>query len=168
MGLLYMQEIETPIGSIVAIADDSYLYLSEFADSSTLQLKFEFLETVMDSKIRIGTCQILEEFGAELRQYFKKELSKFSIPTKSFGTGFYKKVWNMLSEIDYGKTISYKHLAHKCNSPKGFRAVAQANSKNFHSIVIPCHRVINANGKLGGYSGGLNRKKFLLELESGV
>ena len=81
------------------------------------------------------------------------------------GTEFQQKVWRALQEIEYGETISYATLAQRVDSPKGFRAVAQANGKNPFSIIVPCHRVIASDGKLGGYTGGLDKKEYLLALE---
>ena len=101
----------------------------------------------------------------ELSEYFKGERKSFSIPYLLKGTTFQEDVWNALSKITYGKTQSYKDIALKVKRPKAFRAVGSANGKNKIPIIIPCHRVINASGELGGYAYGLDLKRKLLILE---
>ena len=104
----------------------------------------------------------------QLEEYFKGERKKFNIPLDIKGTIFQKKVWNELNKIPYGKIVSYKKIAEKIGNKKALRAVGRANSQNPICIVIPCHRVINANGNLGGYSAGLLVKERLLELEGSL
>jgi len=102
----------------------------------------------------------------EFEEYFSKKRKKFSLPLDFSGTDFQKKVWLELQKIPFGKTLSYKELAIKINHRKAYRAVGSANGKNPLCIVIPCHRVISADGSLGGYSGGLDWKRKLLALEN--
>ncbi|WGU68998.1 methylated-DNA--[protein]-cysteine S-methyltransferase [Capnocytophaga canimorsus] len=104
----------------------------------------------------------------EIENYFKGELKEFSIPLDLTGTPFQQKVWRILQQIPYGKTISYKEQAQKYRDNKAIRAIASANGKNKISIIIPCHRVIGSNGNLIGYAGGIWRKKKLLELEQNI
>ncbi|MDR3667450.1 MAG: methylated-DNA--[protein]-cysteine S-methyltransferase [Ignavibacteriaceae bacterium] len=101
----------------------------------------------------------------QLKEYFNMERKEFDIPLDLRGTDFQKEVWKELTKIPYGKTISYKELAIKMGGAAKSRAVGQANSLNPTPIVVPCHRVINTDGKLGGYSCGLDVKEMLLELE---
>jgi O-6-methylguanine DNA methyltransferase len=101
----------------------------------------------------------------QLREYFSGERKKFSVKLDLSGTKFQLKVWKELTKIPYGRTISYKELATKTGDPKAVRAVGGANGSNPIPIIIPCHRVINANGELGGYSGGLDIKSMLLTIE---
>ena len=110
--------------------------------------------------------QLLLASFAQLQQYMQGLRCDFDLPLDiSLGTDFQRRVWQALQGIGYGETISYAILANRVDSPKGFRAVAQANSKNPFSIIIPCHRVISSDGKLGGYTGGLDKKEYLLALE---
>ncbi|SDW84969.1 methylated-DNA--[protein]-cysteine S-methyltransferase [Nitrosomonas communis] len=109
---------------------------------------------------------LFEQAITQLRAYFAKELSDFELPLKATGTAFQRKVWQSLTTIPYGKTISYKSIAERIQTPKAVRAVGLANGKNPISIIIPCHRVIGANGKLVGYGGGLSRKQWLLAHEA--
>jgi methylated-DNA-[protein]-cysteine S-methyltransferase len=104
----------------------------------------------------------------QLIQYFHGERRVFELPIHQTGTPFQQEVWNELMTIPYGKTISYLELARKTGDTKATRAVASANGKNNVAIIVPCHRVIGANGELVGYGGGLWRKKWLLEHEAKV
>lgn len=110
----------------------------------------------------------LNTASLELFEYFKGERKKFSVKLDIKGTDFQKKVWKELQKIPYGKTCSYKDIAIKLNDPNASRAVGTANGKNPICIIIPCHRVIAQNGKLGGYTGGLDIKIELLEVEGGI
>lgn len=101
----------------------------------------------------------------ELREYFEGKRKEFDLPLSYRGTDFQVRDWKALMEIPYGETRSYKQIAEAAGSPKAFRAVGSANHKNRICIIIPCHRVINADGSLGGYGGGVEHKKQLLELE---
>jgi methylated-DNA-[protein]-cysteine S-methyltransferase len=102
----------------------------------------------------------------QLREYFNGERRLFDIPLDLEGTPFQLAVWRALMEIPYAKTSSYRHIAIAVDRPRGFQAIGQANTRNPVPIIVPCHRVINADGSLGGYGGGLDRKKELLRLEA--
>ncbi len=116
----------------------------------------------------IGNLYLVEEEGKLIRvtfEYFAGSRKEFDIPLKLYGTEFQIKVWKALEVIPYGETKSYKDIAICIDNPKGCRAVGLANNRNPIPIIIPCHRVIGANGKLVGYGGGIDKKIFLLELE---
>lgn len=110
--------------------------------------------------------KILTQATQELEEYFSGKRKTFTVPLNLNGTPFQKQVWNQLSKIPYGKTFSYKDIAAKIKNKNAVRAVGTANGKNPLCIIIPCHRVIAANGTLGGYSGGITIKKKLLALEN--
>jgi len=112
--------------------------------------------------------EVLHEAYKQIEEYFLKKRKSFDFKLNPQGTEFQKKTWNELSKIPYGQTISYLELAKRVGNPKASRAVANANSRNPLSIVVPCHRVIGSNGKLIGYAGGLDRKQFLIILESNL
>jgi methylated-DNA-[protein]-cysteine S-methyltransferase len=101
----------------------------------------------------------------QLKEYFDGKRISFDLPLRLEGTLFQKKVWEQLTTIPCGETRSYQEIAQSLNIPKAYRAIGQANSKNRFVIIIPCHRVIHANGALGGYNGGIDRKKWLLAHE---
>ena len=110
--------------------------------------------------------QLLLVAIGQLQQYFQGIRHDFDLPIDtSLGTEFQQQVWRALQDIKYGEAISYATLAQRVGNPKGYRAVANANGKNPFSIIIPCHRVIASDGKLGGYTGGLDKKEYLLALE---
>jgi methylated-DNA-[protein]-cysteine S-methyltransferase len=109
-----------------------------------------------------GLAHVVEQLNA----YFSGELTDFEMPMDMHGTDFQRRVWAALSEIPYGETISYGELARRVGNPKASRAVGLANGRNPIAIVVPCHRVIGADGSLTGYGGGLERKVWLLEHEA--
>jgi len=122
-----------------------------------------FVEEIGESS---GETEILKEAIKQFYEYFNGTRKDFNIKYEIRGTEFQKKVWQVLVEIPYGVTLSYKELANKIGNEKASRAVGKANSKNIISIIIPCHRVIGADKSLTGYSGGLHRKRWLLDFES--
>jgi methylated-DNA-[protein]-cysteine S-methyltransferase len=104
----------------------------------------------------------------QLEQYFRGERREFDLPLKLDGNSFELSVWDSLREIPYGETVSYGHVARRLGHPDAPRAVGAVNGRNPVAIIVPCHRVIGADGSLTGYGGGLERKRFLLDLEAGV
>jgi AraC family transcriptional regulator of adaptative response/methylated-DNA-[protein]-cysteine methyltransferase len=139
--------------------------LLEFTDRRRLELQFSRLRKYFKSAIIPGDNEHLVQLRKELREYFEGNRDSFSLKQVYPGSPFEVKVWNELLKIPYGATTSYEQIAKKIGSPKSSRAVGRANGFNRISIIIPCHRVINKNGELGGYGGGLWRKKLLLSLE---
>ncbi|APC92229.1 MULTISPECIES: methylated-DNA--[protein]-cysteine S-methyltransferase [Francisella] len=165
--IFYAQEVLTPIGCLIAVADNSYLYACFFTNDSIIKSIEKLLKTY-NAKITFKTNKITSQTKDQLDKYFKIELRDFSIPLQLTGTNFQKQVWQQLIKIPYGETISYLEEAREIGKPTAFRAVANANGKNILPIIIPCHRVINTNGKLGGYTGGLDKKEYLLNLEKTI
>lgn len=108
----------------------------------------------------------LDKLERQLSEYFDGDLEDFDLPLVEQGTAFQQEVWAALCEIPYGETWSYRQLAERVQRPLGYQAVGQANSRNPHAIVVPCHRVVQANGSIGGYAGGVERKKWLLRHEA--
>jgi AraC family transcriptional regulator, regulatory protein of adaptative response / methylated-DNA-[protein]-cysteine methyltransferase len=159
--------IESPLGPIVAAANDDGVCLLEFTDRRMLETQFRTLRKVFSSAIVPGENSHLNQLQKELREYFAGSLREFSVPLLYPGTPFQSRVWNELLRIPYGETRSYEDLARRLGSSGAQRAVGHANGSNRIAIVIPCHRVVNKDGKLGGYGGGLWRKQFLLDLEKG-
>lgn len=109
---------------------------------------------------------VLNEAVIQLDEYFKGTRKSFQLPFGPVGTTFQQKVWNELLKIEYGTTVTYLHMAKRLGNVKSIRAAASANGKNPIAIMIPCHRVVGADGKLTGYAGGLHRKQWLLEHEA--
>ena len=127
--------------------------------------KFGGFGKVRNFALRNYLIALLLELEKQLKEYFAKERKEFTLPITLVGTPFQEEVWKVLQTIPYGETRTYKEQAIAVGNPKGVRAVANANSKNRLSIIVPCHRVIGSNGTLTGYAGGLSRKEFLLNLE---
>jgi AraC family transcriptional regulator of adaptative response/methylated-DNA-[protein]-cysteine methyltransferase len=162
---LFSSMLETPLGPMQALSIDRGLFLLEFADRKGLEEKIDLLAKKENALIQKGKSKAMGVFEKELRAYFEGTLQNFTTPLLALGSPFQKQVWEELKKIPYGETRSYGQVAHAVGVPKAFRAVAGATSRNPLSILIPCHRVILSDGKMGGYSGGLSRKKWLLEHE---
>lgn len=157
--------LDTPLGPMIAIANEEALYLLEFVDRRGLEKEIERLRQKTKSAIIPGHTQAIDSIEQELQQYFAGKLQEFKTPLCLSGSPFQQSVWEELKRIPYGTTISYSDLAIVIDRPTAFRAVAQANGANQFAIIIPCHRVINMNGELGGYGGGISRKKWLIQHE---
>lgn len=158
--------VDTALGPMIAIADDEALVLLEFIERRGLELEIKQLRSKEKCAILPGSNKILKQIENELKSYFSGKLKAFKTPIKMVGTPFQKKVWQALLEIPWGTTISYAQLAKNVGNPNAFRAVANANGKNQLALIIPCHRVINSNGNIGGYGGGIKRKEWLIKLEN--
>lgn len=145
------QYLESPIGPLTLIESAGYLTHLLFG-------QIPQKEPALDTPILAQTRQ-------ELAEYFQGQRKTFDIPLAPQGTPFQRLCWQALEQIPYGETITYGILAQRIGHPRSFRAVGGANHHNPISIIIPCHRVIGANGNLTGYGGGLDKKRFLLNLE---
>lgn len=157
--------IDTPLGPMLALADDKALYLLEFVDRRGLEKEIERLRKKTKLPIVPGKTNPTMQIEVELEKYFSGKILEFKTPLFLIGSPFQKRVWEELQKIPRGETRSYAEIAKAIGNPSAFRAVALANGANQFAIVIPCHRVINSNGNLGGYGGGLQRKEWLLNHE---
>ncbi len=164
-GVLRAAWLDTPLGPMVAIADEEALYLLEFVDRRGLEREVERLRYKTKSAIIPGRTQAIHSIEEEIGKYFCGELREFKTPVAVIGSSFQQRVWEELKKIPFGQTRSYSEIATLVGKPSAFRAAAQANGANQLAIMIPCHRVINMSGELGGYGGGLNRKRWLIHHE---
>lgn len=160
--------ISTPLGEMLACANDEGILLLEFPEKKNLQKELREVSESLKANIKIQNHKHFDMLENELEDYFNRGLREFRVPILPIGSDFQKKVWEILCQIPYGTTRSYQEQANILGSPKAVRAVANANGQNKISILIPCHRVIGSNGTLTGYSGGIERKMKLLELEKAV
>jgi AraC family transcriptional regulator of adaptative response/methylated-DNA-[protein]-cysteine methyltransferase len=160
--------IETPLGPMIAGAVDAGVCLLEFTGPRRLPAQMEMLRRRLGRPAADGEHAHLDHLRRELERYFAGELRVFTVPLVHPGTPFEERVWDGLLRIPYGETLSYAALAERLGRPDGQRAVGGANGRNRIAIVIPCHRVVNKGGGLGGYGGGLWRKRWLLDLERGL
>ena len=162
-----VERIDTPLGPMIAGARDEGVCLLEFADRRGLAGSLEALRRRGAALPVPGRNAHLELLARELAAYFEGRLRRFTVPLVAPGTPFQEAVWRMLRRVPYGRTMSYGALARALGRPGASRAVGRANGHNRIAILIPCHRIVEGNGSLRGYGGGLWRKQFLLELEGG-
>jgi len=160
--------LDTPIGSMLAISSRDALFLLEFIDRPALPNEIEKLKQLTASEIIFGRTPLIDQVEQELAAYFAGEKHTFTTPLAEFGSVFTRKVWDALRAIPVGELRSYSSLAADIGQATASRAVARANGANQISILIPCHRVIGADGSLTGYGGGLWRKRWLIEHERRV
>ena len=160
--MIYYTQIKTQIGNLGLVRDDnSFLrvYLpNEDISEQILQKIYPNVDIIEDKS---GFEDVINQLG----EYFDGKRKYFKIKTKMTVSPFYKKTLAEVAKVPYGETASYSQIAQKLNNPKAARAVGSANARNPLPIIIPCHRIIENNGKLGGYAGGLKMKKYLLEFE---
>ena len=149
--------IETPVGRLI-IKENGTEIISVYPEQHDLDVP-----GAMENE----TC-LLRETKKQLQEYFDGKRRSFDLPLRSNGTAFQQKVWQALQQIPYGETRSYKELADMIGNPRACRAVGRANNKNSILILIPCHRILGADGSLTGFAIGLSAKKYLLELERAV
>jgi AraC family transcriptional regulator, regulatory protein of adaptative response / methylated-DNA-[protein]-cysteine methyltransferase len=161
------RKIITPIGDMLAAASDKGICFLEFTGLDRCEKNLNIVTQNLNTKSTDKAEKLLDELVIQIDEYFDKKRKNFDILLDvNIGTSFQKQAWNALLTIPYGTTKSYKEQAMIINNPKAVRAIGNANRRNPISIIIPCHRVIGASGKLVGYGGGLWRKKYLLELET--
>lgn len=146
---IYCSYLHTPIGDL------------EIRGTETVVLSIYFVE----HRSALPENDLSRAARLQLQEYFAGSRTEFDLPTQAKGTNFQQNVWQQLKNIPFGHTCSYKDIADELNNPKAVRAVGAANGRNPLSIVVPCHRVVGANGTLTGYAGGLERKAWLLQHE---
>ncbi len=157
--------LDTPLGLMLAAGDDDHLYILNYVEQSSMERKVAVIQKKLRARLELGDAPTIACVKREMEEYFAGKREAIETPLAMAGTSFQVRVWEELRRIPYGETIAYADLAKRIGMPSAFRAVAQANSQNPLAIVIPCHRVINNDGGLGGYSAGLDRKRWLLDFE---
>jgi len=165
--LIATTRILTPLGPMLAGATDDGICLLEFIDRRMLETQIKRLGRLLNAECVPGFCKHFDGLNNQLEEYFSGKRKEFDVPLLLPGTPFQQRVWAGLRMIPYGLTRSYKEQAETIGHANAVRAVAKANGDNRIAIIIPCHRVIGANGELVGYGGGLWRKRYLLNHESG-
>ena len=163
--VLVYQRFDAPLGPMVAIASEKGLCLLEFGDRRMLESEFADLQKRLSAVLLPGKNEFTEEAVRQIQEYFAGTRKTFSVPLHSPGTEFQQRVWAALREIPFGEMRSYGEIASAIGDPKAVRAVGTANGMNRIAIMIPCHRVIGADGALTGYGGGLWRKDWLIKHE---
>ena len=162
---LFLKTIASPVGELLAGASRNGICLLEFFQEKDKYKHLQKISAHFGVEPTFGESPYFEKLEWQLEEYFSGNRKEFDVSLDIIGTDFQKKVWQELLKVPYGSTISYLRQATQMGNPKAVRAVANANGANKIPIIIPCHRIIGANGKLVGFGGGLPRKKFLLNLE---
>lgn len=151
---LMQRKIRSPLGDLYLTASENGLRRVAFSS-----------ELTTGGSVSSAAQKILDQAASELGEYFAGERERFNVALDLRGTDFQRKVWRELLKIPFGSTEAYADIARRIRNPRAVRAVGSANGKNPLCIIVPCHRVIASNGGIGGYSGGLAVKRYLLELE---
>lgn len=153
--------LDSPVGKLVLVCDESHIHALIYkANWASMKRYFPLAKP--------GENSLSAKAAKQLAEYFSGKRKDFSLPLCWSGTSFQENAWQVLCDIPYGKTISYELQAQKMKNPKAVRAVGTANGRNPISIFVPCHRVRGKNGSLAGYAGGVENKKYLLELEGAI
>lgn len=166
MKTICLQYYPTPCGTLRLGSLDERLCLCDWVDGWHEKATEQRLKKSLHADFMETSSEVIELTRQQLDEYFRHERTSFDLPLLFVGTAFQKRVWDELLRIPYGTTVAYGMMAQGMGMPKAVRAVANANGANPVSIIAPCHRVIGSNGTLTGYGGGLEAKRFLLELES--
>src|SRR5438105_9543694 len=162
---VFAERIDTPLGAMIAVADDEGLRLLEFFDRRATERELSVLRKRLRTNVVPGKHRHLESVRSQLTDYFSGKNLKFDIPLAPVGSQFQLRAWKILLSVPAGETRSYSWMAKRLGDENARRAVGRANGTNMICIIIPCHRVIRADGTLCGYGGGLWRKKWLLDHE---
>ena len=161
------RHIETPIGPMTIGATADAVVLADFTHRRMMPAQLATVRRRIGPTAD-GRSALLDRTESQLREFLAGRRTEFDLPTEMPGSAFQERVWAELRTIPYGTTISYRELAERVGSPNAPRGVGRANGSNRLAVIVPCHRVIAAGGGLGGYGGGLDAKRMLLELEAGV
>lgn len=163
--VILINRLTTPLGPMFVCATDNGVCLLEFVDRRMLETEFKDLQRLLKVNIIAGENEHIKQAKKEIAEYFDGKRNTFGVNLETPGTDFQNLIWSNLKKIKYGKTSTYQKQAELIGNPKAIRAVATANGHNRISIMIPCHRVLGKDGKMIGYGGGIERKKWLLEHE---
>jgi methylated-DNA-[protein]-cysteine S-methyltransferase len=165
MNKIYVQEYHTIYGVLLIGVFNNQLCLTDWKYRKKRENIDQRLQDGLKASFVYENHPLIDETITQLDAYFKQNITTFELPLLFVGTSFQKEIWSMLCRIPYGESWSYISLSRKLNNEKAIRAVAAANGANAISIIVPCHRIIGADGALTGYAGGISTKKKLLELE---
>lgn len=166
MKKIQIKYYQSPCGELILGSFENELCMCDWTSEKRRAVIDKRIKSLLHADYEIGSSEVIEKAILQLNEYFTRKRKTFDIPLLLVGTEFQKTVWRELLRIPFGTTASYGELSKKLGNPKAVRAVAASNGANSISILIPCHRIIGSNRKLTGYAGGLEAKKFLLELES--
>ena len=160
-----LRDVETPIGRMTIGATDTTVVLCDFSERPMMAVQLASVRRRI-GPTSYGESPLLWRVEAQLSEYFAGTRDGFDLPIDMPGSPFQERVWAELQQIPYGQTVSYRALAERVDAGAAFRAVGRANGSNRLALIVPCHRVVAAHGGLGGYGGGLEAKRWLLDLEA--
>ena len=163
--IILIDRFTTPLGPMFVCATENGICLLEFVDRRMLETEFKDLQRLLNANIIAGENEHIRQAEEEIAEYFAGKRKTFDVRLETPGTDFQNSVWKCSRTIDFGTTVTYQQQAAKINRPKAVRAVASANGCNRVCIIIPCHRVVGKDGKMSGYGGGIERKRWLIEHE---
>lgn len=158
MNLLKYKISKSPVGPLKIVVSNRALVAILWDNEKLDRVR-------LDEMVEDKNNPLILETEKQLNEYFMQQRKSFNLPLETSGTSFQQEVWELLNQIPYGTTWTYKEMAQKIHRPLAVRAVGTAIGRNPISIIIPCHRVIGSNGGLAGFAGGIDRKKILLDLE---
>ncbi len=159
---------KSPVGELIIGSHNNKLCICDWRFRKMRSAVDKRIKNALSADFEQGNSEIIEQTMFQLKEYFNSQRNSFNLPLLFVGTDFQKLVWDELVSIPYGQTKSYIQLAKKIDNVGAVRAVASANGANAISIIVPCHRIIGADGNLTGYAGGLSAKKNLLILEGAL
>ena len=162
---LQVDRTESPLGELVIAADTATIFLVEFAARATLAAQLDSLATELGCRFGERASSLTKAAARQLKEYFDGRRREFDLPTATPGTPLQQLVWRQIGRIPYAATSSYGALARDIGRPPASRAVGGATGQNRLALLVPCHRVVGANGSLTGYAAGIERKRWLLEHE---
>jgi len=162
-----LREVDTPVGRMTIGVTDDAVVLCDFSDRPMMAAQLASVRRRI-GPTAYGDAPLLGRVEGQLREYFAGTRDAFDLPIDIPGSAFQERVWAELQTIPYGETISYRELAQRVDAVGAYRAVGRANGSNRLAVIVPCHRVVAAGGGLGGYGGGLDAKRRLLDLEAGA
>jgi methylated-DNA-[protein]-cysteine S-methyltransferase len=167
MDMLHLTRIGSPVGDLTLVANQRALMVLTWGDGGSNSSRV-IQRVQRASEVPASEHPILAKSVSQLREYFAGDRMEFDVPLEAEGTDFQLAAWNVLRHIPYGQTLSYAEQAGQAGSPKASRAVGSANGRNPIAIIVPCHRVIGADGSLTGFGGGIDTKQWLLTHEQQV
>ncbi len=162
---IYIQDIESPIGTLGAVVHDDRLVFLQFKDAVHYERDLKKCKQLLRKELVNKPHPLFAALQQQLNEYFAGNRQSFDIPIEFVGSPFQRRVWECLADVPFGNTFSYTEQAERCGQPTAVRAVSSAVALNKVLILVPCHRIISSDGNTGGYSGGTNRKQYLLQLE---
>lgn len=165
---ILVEYFKTPVGELILGSFNDKLCICDWHYRKKRESIDQRIKSNLQAEYVFGSSKVIELTKTQLSEYFNNKRREFDIPPLLIGSDFQQQVWAELLKIPFGKTLSYLELSIKMGNEKAIRAVASANGANAISIVVPCHRVIGADGGLTGYAGGLQAKKKLLDIEGAL